>query len=287
MADDKYEYGNPKELDGEESLYFSVPASIIFDDDMGVRRVTVFSFFSEFRGLTSKMFFSVNDIVKWSGKKPNRNKGKINDQILDVVDRLDDNGFVSLSGKPNGSSTAMATFDVDKIARMCLNESGYAVIYFDELHKILSYENPNSKDSYLNCDVVLLVFSYLRMRIFRRRNRIRHGEFVVDEFNRIMIDETIEKRRVDSPEAYSEYYCIIAEELGLSEKSVSKAVDVLAELGLICFETLPRKKVDGKWTTQPTVFCNAYKREKSSLLDCGDDYCKREITNKKRKMKIM
>jgi DNA-binding transcriptional ArsR family regulator len=90
-----------------------------------------------------------------------------------------------------------------------------------------------------------------------------------------------------SPDAYDCYYYEIAEELGMTSRTVSKAVDVLSELGLIYSEPLPRIKYENKWRTDHTVFCNTYKREGNYLLISGSQYYLTEIENKKRKLNIV
>ena len=90
-----------------------------------------------------------------------------------------------------------------------------------------------------------------------------------------------------SPDAYDCYYYEIAEKLGLTARTVSKAVDVLNELGLIYSEPLPRIKYENKWRTDHTIFCNTYKREGNYLLISGSEYYMTEIENKKRKLNIV
>ena len=153
------------------------------------------------------------------------------------------------------------------------------------MKQILNYKNQNSKDSSVNNDIILLVFAYLRMRIFRRRNRLFPEEINIDNKNSHKYD--IEARKLRSPDAYDCYYCDIAKELGLSSRTVSKAINVLNELGLIYSESLPRIRYDGKWRTDHTIFCNAYKREGSCLLASGSDYYLTEVKNKKKKLNII
>lgn len=150
---------------------------------------------------------------------------------------------------------------------MC-DEGYFATIYFDELEKILSYKNEDKSDRRMDNETVLMVFAYLRSNIRLRRNELFPGE------------SSIEKRRAERPEAYNCYYCDIANELNLSERAVSKAVDVLNNLGLIYSETLPRKKINGKWVTNTTIFCNRYKRQGGYLLESGEKYYRREVENK-------
>lgn len=281
---ERYEYSSPVELDTINGNYFAIPASIIMDTDITEKRATVFSFFSIYRGLNSSLFFSINNIVKWTGKQPNRHANGINSKIIQVIECLRDGGYLILSEELNNSSCVEATLNLYKISQECDNDR-FAIIYLDELKQIMDYQNPNAKDAFLNSDVILLVFAYLRMKIYRRRNKLFLEEISVNNQNNHQLD--IDTRRLRSPDAYDCYYYEIAEELGLTPRTVSKAVDVLNELGLIYSEPLPRIKYENKWRTDHTVFCNTYKREGNYLLISGSQYYMTEIENKKRKLNIV
>ena len=281
---EKFEYSSPIELDAIGGNYFAIPASIIMDTDMTEKRATVFSFFSSYRGLNSSLFFSINNIVKWTGKQPNRHANGINSKIIQVIECLRDGGYLTLSEELNNSSCVEATLNLSKISQECDNDR-FAIIYLDELKQIMDYQNTNAKDAFLNNDVILLVFAYLRMKIYRRRNKLFLEEISVDNQNNHQLD--IDTRRLRSPDAYDCYYYEIAEELGITSRTVSKAVDVLNELELIYSEPLPRIKYENKWRTDHTVFCNTYKREGNYLLISGSQYYLTEIENKKRKLNIV
>ena len=281
---ERYEYSSPVELDVISGNYFVVPAPIIMDTSMTEKRVTVFSFFSIYRGLNSSLFFSINNIVKWMGKQPNRHTNGINSKIIQVIDGLKNGGYLTLSEELNNSSCVEATLNLAKISRECDNDR-FAIIYLDELKQIMDYQNPNTKDMFLNNDVILLVFAYLRMKIHRRRNKLFVEEINVNNQNNHQLD--ISTRRLRSPDAYDCYYYEIAEELGLTSRTISKVVNVLNELGLIYSESLPRIKYDNKWRTDHTVFCNTYKREGNYMLINGSQYYLTEVENKKRKLNII
>lgn len=279
---ERYEYPSPIELDEASKNYFIIPSSVILNNDMSEKRITIFSFFSVYRGLGSGLFFSVNNIVKWTGKQPNRNANGINNKIIQTIEYLKDEGYLTLSEELTNSSCIEAIFNLSKISQECERER-FAVIYLDELKHILNYKNLNLKDAFLNNDIILLVFAYLRMKIYRRRNRLMPEEINVNNKNNHQFD--IEARRLRAPEAYDCYYYEIAEELNISARTVSKAVDVLNELGLIYSESLPRIKYENKWRTDHTIFCNAYKREGNCLLISGSKYYLSEVENKKKKFK--
>lgn len=280
---DKYEYTSPVELNNDSGSYFAVPASIILNTNMNEKRTTIFSFFSIRRGLDCGLMFSVNNIVKWTGKQPNRNANGINNKIIKIIEALKDGGYITLSENVDNSSCIEAVFNLSKISQEC-DYDRFAVIYVDELKKILNYQNPNGKDVFLNSDVILLVFAYLRMKIYRRRNKLFPEEINVDNKNNHQYD--IDARRLRSPDAYDCYYYEIAEELNLTTRTVSKAITILNELGLIYSEPLPRIKYENKWRTDHTVFCNTYKREGSCLIASGESYYLLEVENKKKKLNI-
>ena len=69
-------------------------------------------------------------------------------------------------------------FDTSNYYEACSN--GYAVIYLDELEKIMSYQKKNLKDGTLNNTTMLLVFAYLRNKIRRRPNELNPEERTSD-----------------------------------------------------------------------------------------------------------
>lgn len=265
----KYEYNSPTKLSFPSCNRFSVPASIILDSGGNEKRITAFSYFSVKRALDNSVTFSVGSMIDWLGKKRDRRKDGLNDKIIESVKYVVDAGYVDIEGDIGGKTYMEGTFDLQAVSDEC-NVERYATIYLDELDKII-----NSKcKSYSNVDVILLVFAYLRMVIYRRSNEFIPGNTCVED------------KRKSSPEVYDCHYKDIAGEIGVSVKRVIQAIDALKELGLIYFEELPRIKQNGKWTTNTCMFCNTYKREKGYLLASGKDYYLAEIANKKKKLRI-
>jgi hypothetical protein len=268
----------PVKSEGSAAIYFRVPASIILDREADNARVSAFSFFSVRRDIENVVTFTLNGMAKWLGRKPDRHSGGTNDRMSQCVSNLKERGIISVSGKIGNASEADATLNVDGITKEC-NENIFAVIYLDELRKIMSHDVKSA-------DSTLLVFSWLRMRIIRRRNRLFQEEMAYGSHETNVI-----KRRLRSPEAYDCYCYEIADELGISTRMASKAIDNLNKLGLIYSEQLPNERYklgDGqnetRWKTGRTIFCNRYKRENGSFLDGGIEYYSREIENKKKKL---
>lgn len=262
---------NQRKLEGYDRFLLQIPESIIFDESLGDRRVTVLSYFLFHKSAIDEVGYSIDKMVRWVGKKPNKNKNKVNQKFLESIRMLEQKDIVKLEDEPSNSVCSSAVVNMNAIHDMC-NGGRFAIIYFDELDKIIKYKNDNPMDRHMDNETVLMVFTCLRMLIPRRRNKLFSDEIGVDD------------RRSRSPDAYDCYYQDIADMLGLSERAVSKAVDALNELGLIYHETLPRTKSGDKWITNTTVFCNAYKREGGCLLESGENYYMREIENKKKKI---
>lgn len=282
----KLEYQNTMvELDCYSRNYYSIPSSVIFDPDgvMNEKRISVFSFFSMFKAANDNLFFSVNSIVKWLGRKPNKHKNAINDKIHQNMDGLIYYGHLSMIDDcGNDSYCSQALVNMKSIRQECDIER-FAIIYFDEYEKIMSYKFSNNKDVYLSNDSVLLVFAYLRSKIAKRRNELLPEEINLDNKNDLVYD--IQKRKLKSPDVYNCFLMDIARELKLSDRVVSLSVSVLNELGLIYSVEMPRtRQDDSKWKTNHTLFCNAYKREGGYLLDSGEQYYLTEIENKKKKL---
>ena len=82
-------------------------------------------------------------------------------------------------------------------------------------------------------------------------------------------------------DAYEDTFDNIANLLGISDKTLLKAVDILEQLDLIVTDRAYRvKDEEGKYHTPKTIFANTYKREREYLLASGDEYCRTEIENR-------
>lgn len=264
-----YEYDSPTKLTFPSCNRFTVPASIILDSGGNEKRLTAFSYFSVRRALDNSVMFSVGSMIKWLGKKRDRRKDGLNDKIAESMKYVIDAGYVSVDDEFSTKTYMEGTFDLQAVSDECDGER-YATIYLDELDKIVKCRCK----AYSNVDVILLVFAYLRMMIYKRSNKFLPEQSNVDE-----------KRR-NNPEVYDCHYKDIAEKTGVSVKRVMQAVDALVELRLIYVEELPRIKQNGKWVTNTSMFCNTYKREAGYLLASGKDYYLAEIANKKRKLRV-
>lgn len=275
VIDGKYEY-DKVQLEDSASKYIYVPMSVIADTESDIRRVAVFSYLRIHCGLNNVINFTIPDIVEWCGGKPDRTANGSNSKILSTLDSFKDGGYLTYLTETSRSSFMKCSFNVANYYDDC--SDGFAVIYLDEIEKIMSYKKSNSKDSTLNNSTILLVFSFLRHRIRRRPNELKPEERTPDG---------IKNRRERLPEAHSGNINDFANEIGISSKTFSKIIDILEyDLHLIVTDRAYRvKNEDNEYRTLPTIFANAYKRDDRYLLVTDDNYSRTEIELKAETMK--
>ena len=271
--DYKYEYKKTL-LTDLESKYIYIPLSIITNNNLDVKRVGVFSYLRIHYGLNDLIGFTIPDLVEWCGMKPNNREGKTNDKFLNIIDSFSDGGYLTFLTQKDKNAYMKCKFNVEYYYEQC--SEGYAVVYLDELQKIMNYKNlqGNSIDN----STLLLVFAYFRNKIIRRPNELKPEERTFDN---------IKRRKERLPEAISSNITLIAKELKIHKQTLSKVLDILEyELQLIVTDRAYRvKNNNGEFRTLPTIFANAYKREDKYLLASGEEYSRTEIELKANNMK--
>ena len=271
----KYRYEYTKTLLADsESKYIYIPLSLITDKEMDIKRVGVFSYLRIHCGLNDVVGFTVPDVVEWCGMKPNKREGKTNDKFLSIIDDLTNGDYLTYLTERSKSAYMKCKLNMEYYYDKC--SEGYAVIYLDELQKILNYKNLQGNS--ISNAAILLVFAYFRNKIMRRPNELKPEERTPDG---------IKQRRERIPDAFDGNIVDIAKELGIHKQTLTKIIDVLEqELGLIVTDRAYRIKTeDNEFRTLPTIFANAYKREDKYLLAAGEDYSRREIELKAEIMK--
>ncbi len=265
-------------LDSRSSKYIVIPSSVILDGKECEKLVTVFSYFFIKRGLDDTVSSSINMIAKWCGKNPNRSQRGISAKLLAAVNKLNEDGFISVSDNPSGANIVETNVNLGMITKLCQEDrERFATVYIDEILKIVKYDGLSSSNKTLDNDVLLHVFAYLRMMIYRRKSDPSATQYGDND-----------ERRVRTTETYNCYIQDMAEELGLSPTIASDAITALREMELIYFEPLPRLKYDDSmWRTGHTIFCNWYKRESGYLVAEGSAYYEEEVGNRKKQLKFV
>ena len=280
-SDTVWEYPTVTPLTGSAAKFIKIPMSLIVDDEIDARRIAVLSYLRCRCGIDGIVGFSIPSMITWCGNKPRKGTDGINSKFLDVIDYLNDRGYLTYLTEPSKNSYIECEFDLEKYNE---ETKRFALVYLDEIHKILKYKSKNPKDARLTNTTILLVFAYLRARMYRRPNELEYGERNIDGNNNHTYD--VNYRRSKNPEAYNDTFKNISDVLGISEPTLTKAVDILEDLGLIVTDTLYRlKNVKGEHRTPHTIFANAYKREMENLLATGEIYSRAETEAKVEKMK--
>ena len=132
----------------------------------------------------------------------------------------------------------------------------YGSLYDFEIEAINNY-----KSSYkpLNKSILFLLLSYIRAFTWIRTNEVSgHSE----------------KSKKDKPEVFYSQFTTIAHFIGISRKMVSKATDVLEQLGLIKTYRMPRyKDSSGNWHTDDIIYICPYKFEsyQKRIIRCNKE----------------
>lgn len=237
---------------------------------MGDKRVIVYSYLCSRRALDDSVGFSVPEIVKWTGLIPNYHKGKINEKYLDVLELLSRYGyfescpdFNKLKTIGNSNEYYKAQLNIEKFDI----PKEFGIIYFDELQQIINFkeELKKAKDkngnkieidtSRLSSAYILLLLAYIRVNICRMD---------------------------DKPRCCFRLYKTISEDIGLSERYITRIVEILDVMNIIKFSEYKRQRYkndNGEYNfiTTPKVFADyrIYKKDNNNnvYIDQKYDYC--------------
>ena len=238
----KYQKGGEYEIN-----YVTIPREIIYDKNLGDKRVIVYSYLCCRRALDNTVAFSIPELVKWTGLQPNYHKGKINEKYLDVLEILSNYGyfefcpdFEKLKSIGNSNEYYKTKLNINKFDTP---NDGFGIIYFDELHKIINFkkelENKKIDTSRLSASYILLLLAYIRVNI---------------------------RKNTDKPQCCYRLYKTISEDIGLSERYITRIVEILDVMNIIKYQECKRERYkdkDGKYgfLTTPKVFAD-YRRFK-------------------------
>ena len=73
--------------------FVKIPREIIYDKDIGNKRVIIISYLCSRRALDDTVAFSISELCHWSRLKPNYHDGKINHKYLEVLELLSHYGY--------------------------------------------------------------------------------------------------------------------------------------------------------------------------------------------------
>lgn len=253
--------------------YVKIPREIIYNKELGDKRVIIFSYLCSRRALDDTVAFSISELCHWSHLKPNYHDGKINHKYLEMLELLSHYGY--FESCPNFEKLAKEKKNSTDYYNIKISTEkfdipdNFGIIYFDELEKILNFKE-ELKDIKVNGEIIdvtrmssayiLLLLSYLRVNI---------------------------NRNPAKPLCCYRLYQKITDDIGLSERYISRIVEMLDVMDLIKFQEGKRiryKKQDDKYgfLTTPKVFADYRHFTKSEngnqIINKNYDY-KTEIQN--------
>lgn len=193
------------------------------------------------------MAFRISELCHWSHLKPNYHDGKINHKYLETLKLLSHYGYFESYpyfeklAKEKKNSTYYYNIQINT-EKFDIPDN-FGIIYFDELEKILNFkeELKGVKDNDEEIDTtrmsssyILLLLSYLRVNM---------------------------NRNPDKPLCCYRLYQKITEDIGLSERYISRIVEILDLMNIIKYQEGKRiryKKQDEKYgfLTTPKVFAD-------------------------------
>lgn len=230
--------------------YVKIPREIIYNKDIGDKRVIIFSYLCSRRALDDTVAFSISELCHWSHLKPNYHDGKINHKYLKILEMLSNCGY--FKSYPDFKKLAKEKKNSTDYYNIKINTEkfdmpdNFGIIYFDELEKILNFKeelngvkvNDEEIDlSRMSSAYILLLLSYLRVNM---------------------------NRNPDKPLCCYRLYQKITEDIGLSERYISRIVKILDVMNIIKYQEGKRiryKKEENKYgfLTTPKVFAD-YRR---------------------------
>lgn len=239
--------------------YVKIPRQIIYNKDIGDKRVIVFSYLCSRRALDDTVAFSITELCHWSHLKPNYHNGKINHKYLEALELLSHYGYFAdypdfnrLAQEKNNSTTYYnIKINIEKFD----TPDNFGIIYFDELERVLDYkEELNSTNidlARMSSAYILLLLSYIRVNM---------------------------NRNPENPLCCYRLYQKISEDTGLSERYISRIVEILDVMNIIKFQEGKRiryKKQGDNYgfLTTPKVFADYIRYKK-------DDYGNQKFDDK-------
>lgn len=241
--------------------YVKIPREIIYNKAFGDKRVIIFSYLCSRRSLDDTAAFSISELCHWSHLKPNYHDGKINHKYLGVLELLSHYGYFESCpdfgnlAKEKKNSTDYYNIKIN-IEKFDIPDN-FGIIYFDELEKIINFKEElkgvEINTTRISSAQILLLLSYLRLNMNQNQ---------------------------DKPLCCYRLYQKISEDINLSERYISRIVQVLDLMNIVKHQEGKRIRYKNgnkyRFITAPKVFANYtryIKTEKGiQMVDSNYDY---------------
>lgn len=223
--------------------YIRIPKEIILASDLPEHRISAFIYFWYNHTWDESVHYSPIYMIQWCGYKPNWHRGtkeNIYTKFTSCMQWYWENGYL-LNFEKEKYITNTFQSSLLNMEKLCPSEN-YGIMYDFEIKKIMEY---SSSYRPLTKSVLLLLLTYIRSYTWiRKSNPTRHSE--------------TSKR--NKPEIFNSQFKQMANYIGVNERLISKATDVLVELGLIQVYRMPSyKDCTDTWRTDDIIYVCPYK----------------------------
>lgn len=221
-----------------------VAKDIILQPNVTEHRISVLFYLNYNRTWENIVNYSPIHMIQWCGYKPNWNRHKnresIYDKFLSSMQWIFSNGYIIDFDKSRFVQNTLQSslLNLDLIEP----NKDFAIIYDFEYETIMEYDSPYKP---LTKSVLLLVFSYIKAFTWNRFSSISgHSE----------------KAKKSKPEIFHSQFEIMSQFIGIKPKMISKATEILEQMGLIITHRMPRyQDTDGNWHTDDIIYVIPYK----------------------------
>lgn len=221
-----------------------VAKDIILQPNVTEHRISVLFYLNYNRTWENIVNYSPIHMIQWCGYKPNWNRHKnresIYNKFLSSMQWIFSNGYIIDFDKSRFVQNTLQSslLNLDLIEP----NKDFAIIYDFEYETIMEYDSPYKP---LTKSVLLLVFSYIKAFTWNRFSSISgHSE----------------KTKKSKPEIFHSQFEIMSQFIGIKPKMISKATEILEQMGLIITHRMPRyQDTDGNWHTDDIIYVIPYK----------------------------
>lgn len=232
------------------SLYtIPVPKKIIMDKSLGELRVIVYLYLYKHMTIDGVVYWSLNDLVAWSGYTPNARKGMINHKFLECLQKFADLGYITshpdfdISKGSDRNSKSFQCMELDK--NKMKHHMHFGKIMSDEVDMILNYKS-------------LFTSAFADEGSMTGKIFPSHLSLVLSY---IMCNINFTQRK---PRCCFRLYKTMVNDLGISKTYIKRCVEILQGIGIIRYKVMDQiKNPYGTFSSHIKVFAN------TRLFECG------------------
>jgi hypothetical protein len=247
--------------------FVKVPKEVILAKGLPIHRASVFLYLYYNQTREDTVHYSPTYMIQWCRYKPvwdRHSKVNIYTKSRDCMKWLYENEYITNFRQEDFVTTRFQSSKLN-LSKMYPSEN-FGILYDFEIEIINQYHSTHRP---ITRSMLLLLLSYIRAFTLKRTVNV-FGDF--------------EKYKVENPEIFCSCYKDISAFTGIEEHLVSKATNILQQLGLIETYRIPKyKDEEGHWHNNGLIYVSPYKYQvkNNELILCKkEEYSyKDEINN--------